>query len=713
MGVFINNKYYNNFNEKSTILQFCISVGINIPFFCYHDRLSIAGNCRMCLVEVNNLLVASCAINITNNMVINTTNKRIRSARESILEFLLVNHPLDCPICDQGGECDLQDITLIYGSDKGRFYELFKRSVDNLNCCGPLIKTIMTRCIHCTRCVRFVNEISGNFDLGVIGRGNSMEIGTYIENYLNDELIGNIIDLCPVGALTSMPFSFTTRAWKLLSIRSIDILDSISSSIRIDIFNNKIMRILPSLDGFINDEWITNKTRFSYDSLNIQRLSYPKISLNNKFIIISWSLAIYFYLNNIYKFRFNFLKVICGPFFDLDSSLNLKKFFNSFGCSNINYFECSSNNFVSDFRFFYFLNKTLSKLGNLNNLIFIGTNVRMELPLLNIKIRKNFLDNNNLLNIYSFGLALDYLTYPVKNLGNSIKSILTFMEGKFYLNFIIFFFDFLNINFFSLNNIKKIFFFLGMSILNRIDSDNILYGFLYFFKQLNLNNYTQLNILSRFLGRISCFEYGLLPGIRSSMQKYNNTLHINHYCGVDLDINITHNFHYKDINIYQGPFFINNFTKYFWLIIPVNLYTETYVNYLNLEGRYRTSVKAVSVKAKIYSDWKIFQLLFFIKKILLKNNFSILNNFYIYTNFFNNLINYYYFDLIIKKINILKIYKNINIKIYNFYINYKFTNSLLSKTISNSYLTDPITRNSKIMNICSSKIIFTTFNNMN
>ena len=212
MGISIDNKYYKNTNENFTILQFCISVGITIPFFCYHERLSIAGNCRMCLIEVNNLLVASCAINISDNMVICTTNKRIRLARESVLEFLLVNHPLDCPICDQGGECDSQDITLTYGSDKGRFYELFKRSVDNLNCCGPLIKTIMTRCIHCTRCVRFVNEISGNFELGTIGRGNSMEIGTYVENYLNDESIGNIIDSCPVGALTSMPFSFTTRA---------------------------------------------------------------------------------------------------------------------------------------------------------------------------------------------------------------------------------------------------------------------------------------------------------------------------------------------------------------------------------------------------------------------------------------------------------------------------------------------------------------------
>ena len=212
MGIFIDNKYFKFFNKKYTILQFCLSSGISIPFFCYHDLLSIAGNCRMCLVEVNTILVASCALNINDNMVIYTNNYRIRLARESILEFLLVNHPLDCPVCDEGGECDLQDIALTYGSDIGHFNRYYKRSVDNLNCCGPLIKTVMTRCIHCTRCVRFVNEVSDNFDLGVIGRGSSMEIGTYIEKFLNDELIGNIIDLCPVGALISMPYSFTSRA---------------------------------------------------------------------------------------------------------------------------------------------------------------------------------------------------------------------------------------------------------------------------------------------------------------------------------------------------------------------------------------------------------------------------------------------------------------------------------------------------------------------
>jgi len=197
--------------EESTIFQFCSSCNINLPCFCYHEKLTIAGNCRICLVEANNALVVSCAMPLLDNMRIYTNSKRVRKARESVMEFLLVNHPLDCPICDQGGECDLQDISLTFGSDRGRFYEYNKRSVDNLNCCGPLVKTVMTRCIHCTRCVRFITEISGAFDFGVLGRGNSMEIGTYIERFIFDELSANIIDLCPVGALTSMPYAFTAR----------------------------------------------------------------------------------------------------------------------------------------------------------------------------------------------------------------------------------------------------------------------------------------------------------------------------------------------------------------------------------------------------------------------------------------------------------------------------------------------------------------------
>jgi NADH dehydrogenase/NADH:ubiquinone oxidoreductase subunit G len=193
-----------------TIFQFCHNKNINIPCFCYHEKLTIAGNCRMCIVQINNNLGVSCAINVSENMIIYTNNKRVREARESVLEFLLINHPLDCPICDQGGECDLQDISLMFGADKGRFYEDKKRAVDNFSQNGPLIKTIMTRCIHCTRCSRFSTEVS-NFALGVLDRGSNMEIGTYYNIDLLDELSGNIIDLCPVGASTSMPYAFKQR----------------------------------------------------------------------------------------------------------------------------------------------------------------------------------------------------------------------------------------------------------------------------------------------------------------------------------------------------------------------------------------------------------------------------------------------------------------------------------------------------------------------
>ena len=209
----IDDVFYNidEFYTECTIYQFCFSRKIFLPCFCYHEKLTIAGNCRICIVEVNSKMLVSCGTLLEDDMVIYTDNLRVRESREGILEFLLVNHPLDCPICDQGGECDLQDISFVFGSDRGRFYEDKKRSVDNINCCGPLIKTVMTRCIHCTRCVRFLNEISGVFNLGVLGRGLNMEIGTFVENNLFDELSGNIIDLCPVGALTSMPFAFTAR----------------------------------------------------------------------------------------------------------------------------------------------------------------------------------------------------------------------------------------------------------------------------------------------------------------------------------------------------------------------------------------------------------------------------------------------------------------------------------------------------------------------
>jgi NADH dehydrogenase/NADH:ubiquinone oxidoreductase subunit G len=243
-----------NLPKHLTIFQACDLVGIQIPHFCYHDKLSIAGNCRMCLVEENKSLkpLASCAVNINSNLIIFTNTLMVKKSREGVLEFLLANHPLDCPICDQGGECDLQDQSIVFGGDRGRFYEI-KRSVQDKDC-GPLIKTIMNRCIHCTRCVRFSQEVAGVSNLGMTGRGSSMEIGFYIKSFINSELSGNVIDLCPVGALTSKPFSLLARSWELRHHDFVDFFDSLGSNIRIDLRGSSILRVLPRVNEFINEE---------------------------------------------------------------------------------------------------------------------------------------------------------------------------------------------------------------------------------------------------------------------------------------------------------------------------------------------------------------------------------------------------------------------------------------------------------------------------
>jgi NADH-quinone oxidoreductase chain G len=260
-NVYINDKKI-SVSSNLTILQACIKLNILIPRFCYHNKLSVAGNCRMCLVEIENSPkpVVSCSFPVVNNMKIYTNTPLVKKARENILEFLLLNHPLDCPICDQGGECDLQDQTISYGSDKSRFYE-FKRGVEDKNC-GPLVKTIMTRCIHCTRCVRFINEMTSFKNLGTVNRGSKMEISTYFKRILNTEISGNIIDLCPVGALTSKPYAFQARSWELKSNDNIDIMDALASNIKVESKGLKILRILPKINKNINEEWISDKTRF-------------------------------------------------------------------------------------------------------------------------------------------------------------------------------------------------------------------------------------------------------------------------------------------------------------------------------------------------------------------------------------------------------------------------------------------------------------------
>jgi NADH dehydrogenase (ubiquinone) Fe-S protein 1 len=373
----------------STALQACEAVGIEIPRFCYHERLSIAGNCRMCLVEVEKTPkpVASCAMPLMDGMKIYTDTPLVKKAREAVLEFLLLNHPLDCPICDQGGECDLQDQAIVFGSDRSRFYET-KRSVEDKNC-GPLVKTIMTRCIHCTRCVRFSTEIAGVEDLGTTGRGEDTEIGTYVGKALESELSGNVIDLCPVGALTSKPYAFTSRPWEIRNTNSIDTSDGIGSNTRIDFRGTEILRVLPRFNEEINEEWISDKARFMHDGLKRQRIGSTFQNKEGKIIATSWKSS----LNRVTSLFSNVdpskISFTAGGTTNINTLVIMKDFLNKLGVSNYNY---STNDSCSpDLSKDYLFNGTIADIENSDVCLIINCNPRVEATLLNARLRKRYL----------------------------------------------------------------------------------------------------------------------------------------------------------------------------------------------------------------------------------------------------------------------------------------------------------------------------------
>ena len=327
------------FKKGMTVLQACELADVEIPRFCYHEKLSIAGNCRMCLVEMEKSPkpIASCAMPAAEGMNIKTNKEFVEKARKGVMEFLLANHPLDCPVCDQGGECDLQDQSMYYGVDKSRFVEN-KRQVKE-KYMGPLIKTQMTRCIHCTRCVRFATEVAGVPEIGAIGRGENMEITTYLEKAMESELSANVIDLCPVGALTSKPYAFEARPWELKKTESIDVTDAVGSNIRVDTYNWEVKRILPRLNEDINEEWISDKTRYSCDGLLKQRLDVPYIKKNNKLQKSTWDEALLLLLNKIKSIEPNEIAGHIGDMVNLESALGFKKLFGIFNSKNLEFRE--------------------------------------------------------------------------------------------------------------------------------------------------------------------------------------------------------------------------------------------------------------------------------------------------------------------------------------------------------------------------------------
>ncbi len=397
-----------------TVLQACEAAGIEIPRFCYHERLSISGNCRMCLVEMERAPkpIASCAMPAADGMVVRTNTPTVQKARKGVMEFLLVNHPLDCPICDQGGECDLQDQAMGYGHDRSRYHEN-KRAVKD-KYLGPLIRTVMTRCIHCTRCIRFATEIAGVPELGATGRGEHMEIGTYVEKALTSELSGNMIDLCPVGALTSAPYAFTARPWELNKTETIDALDAVGCNIRVDTRGAEVMRVLPRLNEDVNEEWISDKTRFAIDGLKFQRLDRPYVRRDGKLTEATWDEAFAAISEMMQGIGGSEVAALAGDLVCAESMMALKDLMVALGSPNL---DCRQDGakLETGCRAGYLFNTTIAGIEDADACLLIGANPRLEAPVINARLRKRWLMGGFPVGL--IGPEAD-LTYDHRHLGN-------------------------------------------------------------------------------------------------------------------------------------------------------------------------------------------------------------------------------------------------------------------------------------------------------
>jgi NADH-quinone oxidoreductase subunit G len=407
----------------TSVLQACERLGIEVPRFCYHDRLSVPANCRMCLVEMERSPkpIASCAMPCGDGMVIRTSTDLVRNARRGVMEFLLINHPLDCPICDQGGECDLQDQAMAYGMDRGRYTE-HKRAVTE-KYMGPIIETFMTRCIHCTRCIRFIDEIAGVPVLGGVGRGEHMEIGTYVEQAIGSELSGNLVDVCPVGALTSKPYAFTARPWELRHTETIDVFDAVGSNIRVDARGGEVMRVLPRLHEDVNEEWISDKTRYAADGLKRRRLDRPYVRRNGKLEPASWTEAFQAVAMALDGLDGSRMAAIAGDLVDAEAMTALKDLMAAFGSPHL---DCRQDGAaLGGPRTGYIFNSGIAAIERADAILLVGTNPRHEAAMVNARIRKRYIKTG--LSVGLIGEATD-LTYRYDHLGRT-PDVLSALAG--------------------------------------------------------------------------------------------------------------------------------------------------------------------------------------------------------------------------------------------------------------------------------------------
>ena len=415
--VYINDYNY-LFSKSFTVFQACLEKRIYIPRFCYHNKLKIAGNCRMCLLEEKRSLkpIASCAVPLINGMILYDKTRLVKRAREGVLEYLLINHPLDCPICDQGGECDLQDQTMVFGGDRGRFYELKKRSTENKNI-GPLIKTFLNRCIQCARCTRFLDDLAENTTISLLGRGLNTEISNFISKYIKNELSGNIIDLCPVGALTSKTYAFRARSWELVSVNTFDITDSLGSNVKIDFRGSEAVRVLPRINEKINEEWISDTARFYLDAIFNQRLLNPLMKIKNKYRNVDWINILISYKISLVKYLNLPFSPTIGPYLDNETLVFLKHYF--FTLSG------SVRNYSFDFRNLYIGNISIDNIKFFKDICFIGLNLKYEIPVLNMILKRNLLDKK----IINLGFLDNNFFKNKINLVNNTIFIRNFLEN--------------------------------------------------------------------------------------------------------------------------------------------------------------------------------------------------------------------------------------------------------------------------------------------
>ncbi len=578
----------------STVLQACEEAGVEIPRFCYHEKLSVAGNCRMCLVEMERSPkpIASCAMPAADGMVIRTNTEMVKKARKGVMEFLLINHPLDCPICDQGGECDLQDQAMFFGKGFSRF-DNPKRAVTDKNM-GPLIKTTMTRCIHCTRCVRFANEVAGVNDLGAIGRGENVEITTYLEKAINSELSGNLVDLCPVGALTSKPYAFAARPWELTKTETIDALDAVGSNIRMDSRDGKVLRVLPRINEDINEEWISDKTRYAIDGLSKQRLDVPYVKVNGKLQKSTWKEAFGLINSKLKNTLPNECAAVIGDQVDCESVYSIKKMYEKIGSNKIAKSQ-NNNDILVDDRSKYLFNSKISGIDTCDLILLVGADLRTNASIINARIRRNYIERD--INIAAINSVKSDLLFDYKYLGNDVEVLHDILNNK---------------HPFSKAFKESIYpmIIIGDEVFNNQQSKSIQYTCMEILDNFNgfRKDWNGYNILHNSASNVGSFDilnnFSKITHDEIYLQSKQNQIKFLYLLGVDEvdydygDAFIIYQGHHGDIGAQKAD-----------VILPGAAYSEKSAIFVNLEGRFQISERAVFPPGDAKEDWTIIRAL--------------------------------------------------------------------------------------------------------